>query len=73
MGGQGIFKLHPQDENLDSLIETATNNGTITTVIQRYLPQVKSQGDMRVLIIEGLCYPLALQRIPAGILCRARG
>ncbi len=61
-GGAGIIALHPGDLNTRSLIETWTGFGTTFVMAQRYLPEV-SQGDKRVILVDGVARS-ALLRIP---------
>lgn len=63
MGGSGIFRLLPQEANLNAILESLTAQGTQTIMAQRYIPEI-SQGDKRILIIGGEPVPYALARIP---------
>lgn len=63
MGGMGIFRVCEDGMNLGSIIETLTNNGSRTIMVQRYIPEI-SQGDKRILLIGGKVVPFALARIP---------
>ena len=63
MGGDGIFKVTPNDPNLSVILESMTLRGTRTIMAQRYLAQI-SEGDKRVLLIDGKAVPYALARIP---------
>ena len=65
MGGAGIFRVTADGMNLGSIIETLTQNGTRTIMIQRYIPEIV-EGDKRVLLIGGKVVPYALARIPQG-------
>jgi glutathione synthase len=61
-GGSGVFYLHRQDRNVNSLLETATANGRNPVMAQRYLPEVR-QGDKRIIVLDGA--PLgAVLRVP---------
>jgi glutathione synthase len=63
MGGTGIFKLDQADSNMKPLIENVTSLGTRYVMVQRFLPQIATEGDKRVLLLNG--EPLgALLRIP---------
>jgi len=64
MGGSGIFRLRPGDANLGAILETVTRNGAETIMAQCYLPAI-SDGDKRILIIDGEAVPYCLARIPA--------
>ena len=65
MGGAGIFRIAVDGMNLGSVLEQLTRNGTETIMAQRYLPAI-SEGDKRVLVIDGQVLPYALARIPQG-------
>ncbi|MYM66102.1 glutathione synthase [Pseudoduganella sp. FT55W] len=63
MGGTGIFRVTADGMNLGSIIETLTNNGKETIMVQRYIPDIV-KGDKRILVIGGKPVPFALARIP---------
>lgn len=65
MGGFSIFILDAADPNLPVILETVTEQGEKTVMLQRYLPEIK-QGDNRILIIGGKPVPYALSRVPQG-------
>jgi glutathione synthase len=65
MGGKSIFVTYKGDKNLPVIIETLTDNGARFAIAQRYVPDIASTGDSRVLIIDGEPVPYALARIPA--------
>lgn len=65
MGGRGIFMSHHGDPNLNSIIETLTANGKAFTLAQRFIPEI-TEGDKRILLVDGVPVPYALARIPQG-------
>mgnify|MGYP000190324083 CR=1 FL=1 len=65
MGGMGIFRVGPDGLNLGSITETLNRQGTVTIMVQRFLPQI-AQGDKRILVIGGEPVPYSLARIPQG-------
>ena len=65
MGGMGIFRVGPDGMNLGSIVETLSDNGARTLMIQRYIPAIKD-GDKRILLIGGKPVPYSLARIPQG-------
>ncbi len=65
MGGTGIFRVGPDGLNLGSITETLNREGAQTVMVQRYLPEI-TQGDKRILIINGAPIAHALARIPQG-------
>jgi glutathione synthase len=64
MGGTMIFVLEEGDDNTSVILETLTHYGTHLAVAQKYLPEI-TQGDKRILLIDGEPVPYALARIPA--------
>ena len=64
MGGASIFRLREDDPNIGVTIETLTSHGRHYTMAQRFIPEI-SQGDKRILLIDGEPVPYALARIPA--------
>jgi len=64
MGGKSIFVTEKGDKNLPVIIETLTDYGQRFAIAQRYLPEIATTGDSRVLIIDGEPVPYALARIP---------
>ena len=63
MGGMGIFRLTPNDPNLGSILETQMQGGARSMMVQRYIPEI-TQGDKRILLIDGEPVPFCLARIP---------
>jgi len=63
MGGSSVFRLTLTDPNISVILETITQFGARTVMAQRYLPAI-TQGDKRIIIINGEPLPYALARIP---------
>jgi len=61
MGGQSIFQLNPGDENLNVILETITDNDRTLVMAQRYIAEI-SEGDKRILLVNGEPVPYALAR-----------
>jgi glutathione synthase len=66
MGGRSIFVVDQQDKNLNVVFETLTEYGTRYAIVQKYLPEIVTSGDSRVLVIDGQPAPYALARMPLG-------
>ena len=64
MGGHSIFRIRENDFNLGVIIETLTNYGTHQAMAQKYIPEI-SDGDKRILLIDGEPVPYSLARIPS--------
>ena len=65
MGGTSIFRVREGDQNLNVILETLTNFSQQTIMAQKYLPQI-TQGDKRILVVDGEVVPFCLARIPTG-------
>ncbi|HEX4843812.1 MAG TPA: glutathione synthase [Limnobacter sp.] len=63
MGGASIFRMKQGDPNTGVILETLTEHGKKTAMIQRYIPEIKD-GDKRVLLIHGEPVPFCLARLP---------
>lgn len=64
MGGALVFVIAEGDANFSVILETLTERGTKLTIAQKYLPEI-SEGDKRILLIDGEPVPYALARVPA--------
>ncbi len=65
MGGVSVFRVRTGDPNINVVFETLTRQQTRYAMCQRYIPEI-SDGDKRVLLIEGEPVDYALARVPAG-------
>lgn len=64
MGGTSIFRVKQDDPNLGVIIETLTDYGKQYAMVQQFIPQI-TEGDKRILLIDGEPVPYCLARIPA--------
>lgn len=64
MGGSSIFRVKENDPNIGVIIETLTNMQQQTIMAQKFIPDI-SNGDKRVLMVDGEPIPYCLARIPA--------
>ena len=63
MGCKSIFVVVDGDNNANVIFETLTDNGDRFAMAQVYIPEI-SNGDKRILLIDGAVVPYALARIP---------
>ncbi|WP_137223165.1 glutathione synthase [Shewanella sp. MEBiC00475] len=63
MGGTSIFRVKKDDPNLGVIIETLTSYGQQYAMAQAFIPEI-TQGDKRILVVDGEPVPYALARIP---------
>jgi glutathione synthase len=64
MGGSSIFRCRHDDPNVGVILETLTNHGKQFIMAQRYIPEI-TEGDKRILVIDGEPVPYCLARVPA--------
>jgi len=64
MGGSSIFRVKEDDPNIGVIIETLTKMQTETIMAQKFIPDI-TNGDKRVLMVDGEPIPYCLARIPA--------
>ena len=63
MGGASVFRIMDGDANLGVVLETLTDFGRQQIMGQLFLPEI-SDGDKRILLIDGEPLPYALARVP---------
>lgn len=63
MGGESIFQVKPGDPNLNVILETITEKDRVLVMVQRYIAEI-TEGDKRILVVNGQPVPYALARIP---------
>ena len=51
-GGAGVFRVRPEDENLNTIMEFFAAFVREPLVVQRYEPKVR-EGDKRILLVDG--------------------
>jgi len=64
MGGSSIFRVKQNDPNIGVIIETLTEWQSQMIMAQKFIPEI-SNGDKRVLMVDGEPIPYCLARIPA--------
>ena len=63
-GGAGVFRLKPEDRNMNSLHELFSAINREPLIVQKFLPAV-AKGDKRVILVDG--EPIgAINRVPAA-------
>ena len=65
MGGKSIFVVSKGDNNANVIFETLTDYGSRFAMAQVFIPEI-SDGDKRILLIDGEPVPYALARIPSA-------
>jgi glutathione synthase len=65
MGGKSIFAIEKGDKNANVIFETLTDDGRKFAMAQVFVPEI-SDGDKRILLINGEPVPWSLARIPSG-------
>ncbi len=65
MGGKSIFVLARGDNNANVILETLTDYGNRFAMAQTFIPEI-TEGDKRILLIDGEPIPYALARVPSA-------
>jgi glutathione synthase len=65
MGGQGVFQVDTSGRNLGAILELLTQDEKTMIMAQKYIPEILTKGDKRILLINGKPIPYALARMPA--------
>ncbi len=63
-GGAGVFRIKPDDENFNALLETFSLVYREPLVVQKYVPAVR-KGDKRIILVDGKAMG-AINRVPAA-------
>jgi glutathione synthase len=63
MGGESVFRVRKGDPNFYVIIENLTDKGARYCMAQQFIPEI-TQGDKRILLVDGEPVPYALARIP---------
>ncbi len=61
MGGESIFQVSDSDMNLNVILETITRHDSRPVMAQKYIDEI-SEGDRRILMVNGDPVPFALAR-----------
>lgn len=61
MGGESVFQVSNSDMNLNVILETITRHNSRAVMAQKYIDEI-SQGDKRILMVNGEPVPYALAR-----------
>jgi len=64
MGGKSVFHVDEKGANLSVILETLSQEGTVSVMAQEYIPAICQSGDKRILLVNGKPVPYALARIP---------
>ncbi len=60
--GSGVFYLNDKDKNINTILQTATNNYATSVMVQEYLPQIKN-GDKRLIYIAGKIFDYCVVKV----------
>lgn len=64
MGGQSIYVVESGNPNTNIIIEDMTANGSQYVHVQKYLPEIRTSGDKRIILINGEPIKFGIARIP---------
>ncbi|MBR2069657.1 MAG: hypothetical protein IJ877_07860 [Candidatus Gastranaerophilales bacterium] len=60
--GSGVFYLNSVDKNINTILQTATNNYTTAVMVQEYLPQIQN-GDKRLIYVCGKIFDYCVKKV----------
>ncbi|MCY4259707.1 MAG: glutathione synthase, partial [Rhodobacteraceae bacterium] len=61
-GGAGIFRLGPDDQNINALLELVLAESGLPVIVQKFIPAIE-EGDKRIILVDGR--PVgAINRLP---------
>jgi len=63
MGGESVFQVSASDLNMNVILETITLHESRPVMAQKYIDEI-SEGDKRILVVNGEPVPYALARYP---------
>src|ERR1700716_2339948 len=63
--GARVYNRQQGDKNRNVVFESLPGYGSRYAIVQRYLPEIVTAGDCRIILVDGEPVPFALQRIPA--------
>jgi glutathione synthase len=66
MGGSSIFRLRADEVNANVIFETLTERESAFMMAQKFIPEI-TDGDKRILMIDGEAIPFALARVPGKV------
>lgn len=64
MGGQGIFVISEGDPNTNVILEELTQREQQFVQAQKYIPEIASTGDKRIILVDGTPLNTGIARIP---------
>lgn len=70
MAGNGIFMVTNKDKNLNVILETMISDSHHSIMVQKFIPEI-SEGDTRIILVNGEPLPYGLTRIPQSDEIRA--
>ena len=65
MGGRAVFHVDDDAKNLSVILEVLTHGQTVSIMAQKYIPEISTLGDKRILLIYGEPVSFAFARIPS--------
>jgi glutathione synthase len=65
MGGSSVFYVDEEGKNLSVILEVLTHGQRKSIMAQKYIPEISTLGDKRILLVNGEPVSHALARIPS--------
>lgn len=64
MGGSSVFLVDEHGKNLSVILELLSDRGQVSVMAQKYIADIVTSGDKRVLVVHGKPVDFGLARIP---------
>lgn len=66
MGGKAVYVIAKGDPNTNVILDEITGSGQRYIQAQKYIPEIETLGDKRIILIDGIPVDYGIARIPSG-------
>jgi len=65
MGGKSVYVIAQGDPNTNVILDEITGSGQRYIQAQKYIPEIETSGDKRIILIDGIPVDYGIARIPS--------
>jgi len=65
MGGKSVYVIAKGDPNTNVILDEITGSGERYIQAQKYIPEIETSGDKRIILIDGIPVDYGIARIPS--------
>ena len=65
MGGKSVYVIAKGDPNTNVILDEITGSGQRYIQAQKYIPEIETSGDKRIILIDGIPVDYGIARIPS--------